>query len=36
VKNRFDWIFKYCISGFKLFTSHIDKYWPQSTLFSSF
>jgi len=26
VKILFGWIFKYCISGFKLFTSHIDKY----------
>ncbi len=27
---------QYCISGFKLFTSHIDKYWPLSQIFSSF
>jgi hypothetical protein len=26
VKILFGWIFKYCISGFKLFTSLIDKY----------
>jgi len=36
VKYQFGWIFKYYIASFKLFTSHIDKYWPQSTIFSSF
>jgi len=34
-KSLFGWIFKYFISSFKLFTSHIDKYWP-SQIFSSF
>jgi hypothetical protein len=29
-------IFKYCISGFMLLTSLISKYWPQSTILSSF
>jgi len=36
VKNQFGFYFRYCISSFKLFTSSIDKYWPQSTLLSSF
>jgi hypothetical protein len=26
VKIQFGWIFRYFISGFKLLTSHIDKY----------
>ncbi len=28
VKNLFGFLFRYCISSFKLFTSHVDKYWP--------
>jgi len=36
VKNLYGFFFRYCISSFKLFTSHVDKHWAQSTLLSSF
>jgi len=36
MKILFGWIFSYCLSGFMLLTSLVDKYWPQSTILTSF
>ncbi len=34
--ERSVWLFQILYFSFQLFTSHIDKYWPQPTILSSF